>query len=120
AVEAVAAALKFSDGWRGGLLGTCEFDAGFHGPWMLEILEHLHSDAALLIDPSSGLVDPEILDSIIEQASAKPQQEIFFAQAPPGVAGALLRPALVERLAQINLHPRRLLHYMPDQPMRDP
>ena len=36
-VEAIAAAQKFADGWRGGLLSTCEFDRGFYAPWFAEI-----------------------------------------------------------------------------------
>src|SRR5688572_31321256 len=30
-LEAISAALRWSDGWRGGLLSTCHFDAGFDG-----------------------------------------------------------------------------------------
>jgi spiro-SPASM protein len=32
----------------------------------------------------------------------------------------LLKNTLVEKLASVQLHPGRLLHYLPDQPMRDP
>src|SRR5690242_5690504 len=39
-IEAVAAAQKFADGWRGGLLSTCEFDVGFYAPWCNEIAQH--------------------------------------------------------------------------------
>src|SRR5690349_3661592 len=32
-VNAIAAARRWADGWRGGLLQTCHFDTGFYGPW---------------------------------------------------------------------------------------
>ena len=37
ALDGVTAARKFADGWRGGLLGTCEFDRGFFAPWVEEL-----------------------------------------------------------------------------------
>src|SRR5580704_1372435 len=36
-MEAISAARRWSDGWRGGLLGTCEFDLGFHPQWTADI-----------------------------------------------------------------------------------
>jgi Radical SAM superfamily/Iron-sulfur cluster-binding domain len=119
-VESVAAAQKFADGWRGGLNGTCEFDRGFFAPWLIEIAKQLQSDAVLLVDPSSALVDPQILDATIEQAREKIECEIIFSQAAPGLAGALVKHSLLERLAAVNVHPGRILHYMPEQPARDP
>jgi radical SAM family protein/iron-sulfur cluster protein len=119
-IEAVAAAQKFADGWRGGLLSTCEFDAGFYAPWCNEIAQHHDADAVLVVDPASGLVDFDIVDDTIEQALEHEDAEIFFTQAAPGLAGALIRKVLLERLAKVCTHPGRILHYMPDQPARDP
>jgi MoaA/NifB/PqqE/SkfB family radical SAM enzyme/spore coat polysaccharide biosynthesis protein SpsF (cytidylyltransferase family) len=119
-LEAVAAAQKFADGWRGGLQSTCEFDRGFHAPWMYEIAQEIESDAVLLIDPASGLVDYQILDATIEHAEAHEDGEMFFTQAAPGLSGALLRASLLERLAKAGTHPGRILHYMPEHPARDP
>src|SRR4051812_198902 len=44
-VEAVAAVRRWSDGWRGDLRGACDFDLGFHGPWVAEAVANLDSDA---------------------------------------------------------------------------
>ena len=118
-VDAVAAARRWADGWRGGLLSTCDFDLGFYGPWVKELADNLQSDAAILVDPASGLVDPALIDRIIEHAGSFAHVELCFAQAAPGLSGALLRPGLLNRL-NAGAHPGRLLHYMPDQPMRDP
>ena len=52
-VEAVAAVRRWSDGWRGDLRGACDFDLGFHGPWVREAIE-IDADAAVLVDPAAG------------------------------------------------------------------
>jgi hypothetical protein len=109
-VEAVAAARRWADGWRGGLLSTCHFDLGFHGPWYRELTQRLPSDAVLLIEPSAGLVDPVLLDRLVAQADEHSDVELLFCPAAPGLGGALLRRALLERLAAARSHPGRLLH----------
>jgi hypothetical protein len=119
-VEAVAAARRWADGWRGGPLSTCDFDLGFHAPWVREVAQRLRSEAVVLIDPSAGLVDPLLLDRLVEQAEGHPEVELCFCPAAPGLAGALLRPALLDRLAAARTHPGRLLHYLPDQLSREP
>jgi MoaA/NifB/PqqE/SkfB family radical SAM enzyme len=119
-LEAVTAARRWSDGWRSGLLSTCDFDLGFHAPYVREVVEKLNSDALILVDPSAGLVDPKIIDTLVAHAGSRPSVELCFTQAAPGLGGVLLRPALLDRLAAAVVHPGRLLHYLPDQPMRDP
>lgn len=119
-IEQVTAARKWADGWRGGLLGTCEFDRGFHAEWTLEILEKLPSDAVVLVDPAAGLVDAGLIDALIDHAASAPDQEMVFSQAAPGLSGVLLRPGLLERLREAQLTPGRMLHYMPDLPGTDP
>jgi hypothetical protein len=119
-LEAIAAARRWADGWRGGLLGTCGFDVGFHGRYALEAAKALGADAVLLIDPSAALLDPNLLDATIEHADVHPEQELYFAPAPPGVCGPLLRVSLLERLAAAGQYPGRLLHYSPDVISREP
>jgi MoaA/NifB/PqqE/SkfB family radical SAM enzyme len=119
-VEAIAAAQKFADGWRGGLLSTCEFDAGFYAPWFFEIAQHHDCDAIVALDPASGLVDYSIIDDTIARAEEHEDCEILFTQAAPGLSGALICRVLLERLSKAAIHPGKLLHYMPDQPVRDP
>src|SRR3954454_20655952 len=119
-IQSVAAARRWSDGWRGGPLYTCDFDLGFQGHWVKEVIEKIGSEAVILADPSAGLVDPQLIDNVIAHASTRENVELVFTQAAPGLAGALLLPTLIDRLAAANTHPGRLLHYLPDQPMRDP
>ena len=165
-LEAVVAARRWADGWRGGLLGTCDFDLGFdaasarrafglpHGvPGMAgacggsrdregaessgaptsaapsrsrlaangsERAILLSGGAVLLVDPAAGLVDPALLDEVIEHAEAHPNAELCFAPAAPGLAGTLIRLPLLDRLAAAGTHPGRLLHYHPDVLSREP
>jgi hypothetical protein len=119
-VDAVSAACRWLDGWRGGLLGTCDFDLGFHAGWHRELAERQSGDAVLLVDPSSALIDPVLVDSLICHAIANPASELCFSPAAPGLCGVLIQASMLERLSSSHAHPGRLLSYLPDQPMRDP
>ena len=119
-IDAVTAAQRWSDGWRGGLLGTTCFDRGFHALWMSEVPRKLESDAVLLVDGDAGLVDPSLLDAIVDHARQHPQVGYAFTPAAPGLGGALLRLNLLDQLAASQAHPGRLMNYWPDLPGRDP
>ncbi len=119
-MNAVTTARQWADGWRSGLLGTCEFDLGFHPLWINELL-HLHdADAVVLIDPAAALIDPWLVDSLVEYAETESQPELCFMQAAPGLAGTFLRRELIDRLTIANVYPGRLLTYFPDQHGVDP
>lgn len=120
ALDAVTAARKWADGWRGGLFGTCAFDAGFDGPAFAELASDNAAGSVLVVDPASGLVDAAVIDAIVEKGAAGDTVELAFSQAAPGLGGVLVKRELLERLGKISLHPGRLLHYMPDQPIPDP
>lgn len=109
-VEAVTAVRRWSDGWRGELRGACDFDLGFHAPWVREAIENLDADAAVLIDPSAALVDAAIIDRLIERAATQPEFELCFSHTPPGLGGAVVKMPLLKRLATAELHPGHLLH----------
>ena len=127
-LDQISATQRWSDGWRGGLLGTCHFDRGFCASYIQEVLARLcpqdpaitRQSLILLVDPASALVDPHLIDALIAHADSHPHREFFFTQAAPGLAGVLLRPALLDRLAKANTHPGRLLAYSPDLPGLDP
>ncbi len=120
AIEAVAAARRWSDGWRGGLLNACEFDRGFHAQWILEALRKQTGDLALLVDPSAALIDAKLIDGLIAHANANAGIDIYFSQAAPGLSAVILRPELIEQLVPSRSHPGILLGYRPDIPRRDP
>jgi radical SAM protein with 4Fe4S-binding SPASM domain len=119
-IESVAASRRWADGWRGGLLGTCEFDRGFHAGWTDEIATKLGSDVIVLADPSAGLIDPGLVDALIVHANEHPDVELCFMPAAPGLSATLVQLALLKRLATAKTHPGRLLHYSPDTLSREP
>jgi radical SAM protein with 4Fe4S-binding SPASM domain len=119
-MQAITAARRWADGWRGGLLGTCEFDLGFHPEWAAEIARSNDADAVLLVDPAAGLIDPVLVEGLVEHAQSQPSAELCFSQAAPGLTATLLRRALVDRLTVAKIHPGRLLTYWPDQHGVDP
>jgi hypothetical protein len=119
-LDRVTAAQRWADGWRGGLVGSCHFDRGFHAPYVREAVAPFSPSLIVLIDPASALVDPALVDGLIEHAEGHPHREFFFTQAAPGLAGVALRPILLDRLAGAATHPGRLLAYSPDTPTLDP
>ncbi len=118
-IEAITAARRWGDGWRGGLHGATEFDQGFYAPWLVEINGRLPSDIMLLINPSAALIDAGLLDDLIAKAIERDDLEMCFLPAAPGFAAATVRPGLIDRLAATRQHPGRILNYQPDHPIRD-
>jgi spiro-SPASM protein len=119
-IEAITASRKWSDGWRGGLLGACSFDLGFHAMWVNEIRKHLSDDAVVMIDPDSALVDPTLIDGLIAHARQHNEIEYCFTPAAPGLSGVMLSASLLEKLAAAGGYLGRGLNYWPDLPGRDP
>lgn len=118
-LDAITTAQKWSDGWRGGLLSTCAFDRGFVPALAKQVVEETGADALILIDPAAALIDPLVVDRVIETAAAG-HRDFYFTQAPPGLASPLLKKPLIDRLASGNAHPGRIVHYLPEAPLLDP
>lgn len=119
-LDAATASLKWTDGWRGGLLGACHADTGFYGRFVDEARESAGADSVVLVDPYAGLVDPELVDGLIEHARLHPDIRYCFSPAAPGFSGMLLTAESLKQLAATETHPGRLLNYFPDLPGRDP
>jgi hypothetical protein len=120
ALEMISAARRWADGWRGGLLGTCEFDRGFHAASIAPIAARHDAAAVLLVDPSAGLVDPTLIDAILEQGRRNPEVDLHFSQAAPGLSAVRVRTDFIARLVTAGRHPGALLSYQPDSPHHDP
>ena len=118
-LDALTAARRWSDGWRGGLRRTTCFDAGWHGESVLEVLDESSAAAVVLVDPAAAVVDPAIIDALTEQSRNHPEVGYTFAPAAPGLGGMLLTRPAVESLVASNKHPGRLLSYDPATPVRD-
>ncbi|HEY0008751.1 MAG TPA: radical SAM protein, partial [Tepidisphaeraceae bacterium] len=117
-MESVTVAQKWADGWRGGLLDTSAFDKGFDASIIRDLVAG-RCDAVLLVDPAAGLVDPTLLDALINKAAAG-TRDCYFAPAASGLGAMLLKTSMLDRLVSARTHPGRVLHYIPDAPMLDP
>ena len=116
-IDAIAAAGRWLDGWRGGLLQTCDFDLGFYGKWVAELAG---AADVLLIDPAAGLLRTELIEQLFERAARCTDLDMIFSQAAPGLSGVVVKNSLLVQLAASNQHPGKLLHYLPERPSRDP
>ena len=119
AMRSVAAARRWADGWRGGLLQSCWFDNGFAAELVRDAMNDELADAVVLVDPAAGLVDPHIVDDLATAGLAG-TRDMYFTPAAPGLGGVLLKRPLVEKLAAERWMPGRLVHYLPDAPALDP
>ena len=140
AIAAHAAADRWTDGWRGGPGGACAFDRGFVGDVIsraaatkLADLQHYESDVQtspaggppqqsarlLLVDPAAALVDPHLLEELIQHATAG-GHEFAFSAAAPGLSGVILSTKLTATLAAAGGRLGQFLSYLPDKPSRDP
>ncbi len=117
----VRAARKWSlSGWRGGLGGTTSFDEYLDPRVIAGLLETVSVEAVLSVPPAAVLVDPELVDQMIEhRESAGDETRLIFSQAPPGVAGVLLETSLITELAQKSIPLGWVLSYKPDSPQKD-
>jgi len=120
ALDATSAARRWADGWRGGLLGTCEFDRGFYAPIAEQVRLETSGEAVMLVDPAASLVDPALLDAVLAHRINRPELDFCFSPAAPGLSGVLLSAALMAQLAVNQAHPGLLMNYRPDAPRRDP
>ncbi len=126
-LNAVTAAQRWADGWRGGLLSTCPADRGWHAGAVDALLEATGAGAALAVEASFALIDPTLIDNLISHArqtiESGRDEPVFFTPAPPGLSALLVRRKCVVDLAASGpnqKHPGRLLHYLPDAPRIDP
>ena len=75
-MNAVTTARNWSDGWRGGLLGTCEFDLGFHPGKVMKVVKF-----AVDVTPRVANVN-ELADALNDLADGKLQRRIVMTFVP--------------------------------------
>jgi len=117
----VACSRKWSlDAWRGGIGGTTVFDEFLH-PWILEALAGREGAEALVaIPPAAPLLDPQLLDAMIEHYRQVHQEvRVTFTQSAPGLSAAIYMPLLVAELAGNRQPIGRVMAYRPAEPQRD-
>jgi len=117
----VTVARKWSlDSWRGGLGGSAAFDEYTDTAVHLAIARKTEADAVVVVAPGSVLLDPKMLDAMIEHHIANADDaRLTFAQAPPGLTGTIIQTGVLEELAAQNAPPGWGLAYKPDAPAID-
>lgn len=91
-----------SDGWRGGVAQTTVFDEMLDPKTVGEIMDRRGVDAAALIGADWALVDPVLMDALIDRhAEAPDRHQIAFSQAAPGLGGCVLSRSAVRSLEQL-------------------
>lgn len=117
----VQAARKWSlDGWRGGLGGTTAFDEYTDCRLIAGLVEHLEVDAVLSLPPSAPMLDPTLIDKMIDHLEKYiDDSRMTFTQAPPGLAGIILTKDIVLELAEKNIPIGWVFSYKPDTPQKD-
>lgn len=120
--QLIRAARKWNlESWRGGLLGLSWFDEFADARAAAAVLAHYRAEAVLCLDGHQPLLDPGIASA--QLAHAREQAELarfVFTQAPPGLAGIVLRPAVLEDLLRLNIPLGLLLAYRPEIAQSDP
>lgn len=104
-MQARDAALRWLDGWRGGLLATSEFDRGFHAESILNQLDAAGCDAALLVNADAALVDPQLLGELVARLTTDAELPHTFIAAPSGVTAMVLRRSTIEELGAADRGP---------------
>ena len=126
AVNLVRKSQAWGDGWRGGPLGTCPADRGWHAAAANAIADATDAAFLYVVDASFAFLDPELTDALVRHAREviKKNEPLHFTPAPPGLVGHLVARATASVLAAEpdarRQHPGRYLSYLPDNPRLDP
>jgi len=108
------------NGWRGGIGGTTSLDEYNHPALVDGLLTHLQAEAVMIISPAAPLIDPTLIDRMIEHhGKVDDEARMTFTETPPGVAGVIYDASLIKELAQKNIPPGWILSYKPDAPRKD-
>ncbi|MCO6439280.1 MAG: SPASM domain-containing protein [Phycisphaerae bacterium] len=108
------------DGWRGGIGGTTSFDEHADPRALAAVLIDHPADALLSVNAASAVLAPELTDRMIRQmGEAEGTLDVVFTQAPPGLAGVVLRASLVHELAEKNVPLGWVFAYQPAAPQKD-
>jgi hypothetical protein len=121
--EALRRSRKWSkDSWRLGLMQSMEIDAAGHFPSLLRAARELGCDAVLSVYPEAVLVDPGLLEGLLEHGSPQGQPPLPTAscQAPAGFAGLFAMAGWLEPMAAQDSTYGGLCAWRADRDNQDP
>lgn len=109
------------ESWRGGVYGATYFDEFVEPTVAGRVLNHYEAGAVLCVDGHCPALDPQIAGDMFAQARTHSEKaKMVFTQAPPGIAGVVLRPDVIADLVEQSLPIGMLLTYRPEMPCGDP
>ena len=109
------------DSWRGTPLGSTYFDEFVEAIGVARVLEHYGCEGVLCLDGHMPVLDPHIATAMLaQQRECDAEAKMMFTQAPPGLAGIILRRELTRELLEQNVPLGLLLSYRPEIPRGDP
>lgn len=127
-LSAIGAARRYGPGcWRGAIGNLTACDEVFDAAVMASAMRELSLRAAVFAGCDWPLLDPGLLEAVVERHLEQPgERRLVFAQAPPGLAGAVIARPLAEELesaragAGLLASIGGLLGYIPIAPQSDP
>jgi hypothetical protein len=109
------------DGWRGSPLGTTWFDEYVEPLYAGRVLDHYRCDGVLCLDGHQAVLDVGIASEMVaHQRRHDAEARFVFTQAPPGLAGILLRRDVTRELLERQYPVGLLLSYRPELAQTDP
>lgn len=118
--ELIRSARKWNfESWRGSPLGTTYFDEFCDAYAIARVVDQHQAQAVLCLDGHMPLLDVNIASAMLRHAEDHPETGFTFTQAPPGIAGLLLRRETVRDVLQRDIPVGLLMSYRPETPRID-
>jgi len=108
-------------GWRGSPLGTTWFDEYVEPLNVGRVVDHYRCEGVLCLDGHQAALDVAIAsDMVAHQRENDAEAGFVFTQAPPGLAGIILRREVTRELLEQQYPVGLLLSYRPEMAQTDP
>jgi len=107
--------------WRGNPLALTWFDEFVDPPTVALVLDQVRCDAVLCLDGHMPLLDPVIGSAMVgHMVEHEAACKVVFTQAPPGLAGVIIRRECAADLVKLAIPFGLLLSYRPEIAQSDP
>ncbi len=110
--------------WRGGIANLSCYDEAVSPALLAPILAGRGLDAAVCVGDDWALVDPALVDAVIDRHLERPEvHELVFVHAPPGLGACVVRAGVLKELAAGEsplASMGGLIGYLPHAPQADP
>lgn len=118
----LTAARKWNlESWRGSPLGATWFDEFVDPPAAALVLDHYGCDGVFCLDGHQPVFDPAIATAMLASLEEhKHESKICFTQAPPGLAGIILRREALADVLELEIPLGLVLSYRPELAQTDP